>query len=111
MANPSFQRTPSAPLKSNVEQHGRRMIRMMSITNRTELPRPVYVEPEGADYWMLPEQTFELRAEDVVDPSAQFEIWDNGDCLQVWPSNGMGFISVFAEEQELECGHQRPQAA
>jgi hypothetical protein len=87
------------------------MKRTMSISNRTELPRPVYVEPEGADYWMLPEQTFELRAEDVVDPSAQFEIWDNGDCLQVWPSNGMGSISVFAEGQELECGYQRPQAA
>jgi hypothetical protein len=82
----------------------------MSITNRTGLPRPIYVEPEGADYWMLPEQTFQLRA-DVNDPCAQFEILDNGDSLQVWPSNDMGFISVFAEGHELECGHQRPQAA
>ena len=87
------------------------MKRSMSITNRTALPRAIYVEPEGADYWMLPEQTFELLAEDVVDLSAQFEIWDNGDCLQVWPSSGMGSISVFAEGQVLECGHQRPQAA
>lgn len=79
---------PTSGLQPNskVEQHGRRMKRTISITNRTELPRPIYVEPEGADYWMLPKQTFELCAEDVVDPSAQFEIWDNGDCLQVWPS-------------------------
>ena len=64
------------------------MKRTMSITNRTGLPRPIYVEPEGADYWMLPEQTFQLRA-DVNDPCAQFEILDNGDSLQVWPSNDM----------------------
>jgi hypothetical protein len=86
------------------------MKQTMSITNRTGLPRTIYVEPEGADYWMLPGQTFQLRA-DVNDPCAQFEILDNGDSLQVWPSSDMGFISVFAEGQELECGHQRPQAA
>ena len=83
----------------------------MIITNRAEVPRPIYVEPEGADYWMLPGQTLELRAEDMVDPNGQFEIWDNGDCLQVWPSTGMGLISVFAEGRALECGHQRPRAA
>lgn len=87
------------------------MKRTISITNRTELPRPIYVEPEGADYWMLPEQTFELVAEDAADTNTQFEVWDNGDCLQVWPSMGMGYIAVFFEGQEFECGHQRPPAA
>jgi hypothetical protein len=79
----------------------------MTITNRSKTPRPVYVEPEGADFWMLPEQTFEFRAV-VTDEDAQFELWDDGDGLQVFPSRGMGYISVFCEAQELECGHQRP---
>ena len=86
------------------------MQRTLSITNRTEFPRSICVEPEGADYWMLPEQTFELRA-DVEYEEAQFELWDNGDeGFQVFPSNGMGYISVYCDGQELECGHQRPQA-
>ncbi len=83
------------------------MKRTMLITNRTGSPRAIYVEPEGADYWMLPEQAFELQA-DVEDDAARFEVWDNGDSLQVWPSPSMGYISVIAEGRELECGHQRP---
>ncbi len=83
------------------------MKRTLSITNRSSAPRPLYVEPEGADFWMLPEQTFELRAEAFAD-DAQFELWDNGDGLQVFPSRNMQSISVFYFEQELQCGYQRP---
>ena len=80
----------------------------MTITNRSKVPRPVYVEPEGTDFWMLPEQTFRLRAE-VTEVDAQFELWDNGGSLQVFPSRGMSYISVVCDGQELECAHQRPQ--
>lgn len=83
------------------------MKRTMSITNRKASPRPLFVEPEGADYWMLPEQTFVLHA-DVASEEAQFELWDDEDGLSVFPSEGMAFIAVFAEGQQLECGHQRP---
>ena len=80
----------------------------MVITNRSKQFRPLYIEPEGADFWMAPEQTFELRAKATAD--AHFELWDNGDSLQVFPSRAeMGYISVFCAGQELECGHQRPQ--
>lgn len=48
---------------------------------------------------MLPEQTFELRAE-VTDEDAQFELWDDGDGLQVFPSRDMGCIAVFCDGQE-----------
>ncbi|MGD9746173.1 MAG: hypothetical protein AB7I98_23125 [Verrucomicrobiales bacterium] len=82
----------------------------MTITNRSKAARPLYVEPEGADFWMLPKQTFELRAE-AADESAQFELWDDGEGLQVFPSRTMGYISVFCDGLELECGHQRPQTA
>jgi hypothetical protein len=85
------------------------MKRTLSVTNRRAVPRAVYVEPEGADYWLLPEQTFVLRAE-VTGESGEFELWDDEDGLSVFPSVGMGTISVYANEQELECGHQRPHA-
>jgi hypothetical protein len=83
---------------------------MMTITNRTKKPRSLQVEPEGADFWVLPEQTFELRADTTTD-DAHFELLESEDGLQIYPSDGMGSISVFHESQELECGHQRPQTA
>ena len=86
------------------------MKRSISITNLSKKPRSLYVEPEGTDFWMLPGQTFELRAE-VADELAQFELCDNGDGLQVYPSRGMDYISVFCDGQELESGHQRPQVS
>ena len=79
----------------------------MSITNRGKEPKAVCIEPEGADFWMLPEQTFELRAE-VTSEDDGFELWDDSDSLQVF--FGRSYISVFRDGQELECGHQRPQA-
>jgi hypothetical protein len=79
----------------------------MTITNRSKKPRPLYVEPEGGDFWMLPEQTFELRA-DVTADGANFELVDDGTALQVFPSKDMGGISVLSEGREIKCGHQRP---
>jgi hypothetical protein len=83
------------------------MNRTLSILNRSAGLRLLCVEPEGADYWMLPGQEFLLRAE-VEAEDGRFELWDNGSSLQVFPSRNMGYISVFADGQELQCGHQRP---
>lgn len=86
------------------------MKRIMNIMNRSGKPRPLYIEPEGADFWMSPEQTFELRA-DATTENAHFELWDDGAGLQVFPSRDMGYISVFCDGQVLECGHQRPKSS
>ncbi|MBX7245598.1 MAG: VOC family protein [Candidatus Sumerlaeaceae bacterium] len=83
------------------------MKRTITITNNNKAIRPIYVEPLSDDFWMLPGQTFELRAE-AKDESDQFEVVDEDGCLVVHPSLGMGFISVFCNDQELQCGHQRP---
>jgi hypothetical protein len=83
------------------------MKRIMSITNRSKVSRALYIEPEGADYWMLPGQTFVLSAE-ALDDSAHFEVEHDGDGLQIYPSNGMDYISVLCDGEELQCGHQRP---
>lgn len=78
----------------------------MSVTNRSKKPRAVFIEPEGEDYWMLPEQAFELRAE-VTSEGDHFELCDDGDSLQVY--FGSSQISVFCDGRELKCGYQRPQ--
>lgn len=78
----------------------------MTITNRSTKPRAIYLEPEGADFWMLPEETFELRAKASTEEE-HFELWDDIGGLQVF--FGKSYISIFSEGQELECGHQRPQ--
>ncbi len=77
----------------------------MTIENRHKNPRVLYVEPEGGDFWLLPGQTFELRAETPA-KNERFELWDNGDSLQVFFGNS--YISVFCDGRELQCGHQRP---
>ena len=83
------------------------MKRILSVTNRSKVARALSIEPEGADYWMLPGQTFVLSA-DATAESAHFELEDNGNGLQIYPSNGMDYISVFCDGEELQCGHQRP---
>jgi len=79
----------------------------MKISNDGKSPKSLYVEPEGADFWILPGQTFELRA-DVEDGNAHFEILYNDKALQIYPSNRMGHISVFSDDKQLECAFQRP---
>lgn len=76
----------------------------LTITNRSKQFRPLYIEPEGADFWMAPEQTVELQAA-VTANDACFELWDGGEGVQVFPSQHMGFLSVFCNGQELECGY------
>jgi len=83
------------------------MQQRMTITNRATDNRPVWTEPEGAYYWMLPKQTFEIVA-DKDDPDGMFEIWDDGTGIQIFGSYVMGYISVFHLGKLLECGHQRP---
>lgn len=79
----------------------------MTVTNRSAESRPIWTEPEGADYWMLPEQTFEVVA-DSDDPNGFFEMVDDGDGIQIFGSTTMGYLSVFHDGNLLECGHQRP---
>ena len=79
----------------------------MTVTNHSTERRPLWTEPEGADYWMLPKQTFTIMAEND-DPDGVFEICDDGTGILVFGSYVMGYLSVFHSGQLLECGHQRP---
>ena len=64
------------------------MTRNMIITNGRTDKRLLFIEPEAMDYWLASKETFELRAE--------------------FPSNNMSYISVWHNDHELGCGHQRP---
>ena len=79
----------------------------MTVTNRSKERRPIFTEPDGADYWMLPEQTFEIVA-DSDDPNGVFEVVDDGAGIQIFGSSTMGYLSVTHAGDLLECGHQRP---
>ena len=54
----------------------------MSVTNRSTERRPIWTEPEGADYWMLPGQTFEIVAESD-DPDGIFELVEDGADIRI----------------------------
>lgn len=70
-------------------------------------PMLVFAELEAQDYWLQPGESFTLEAE-VEASDDDFIIEKNEDGITVWPSVGMGYISVFQDRQLLECGHQRP---
>ena len=79
----------------------------MTITNRTETLRLLFIEPEAMDFWMRPEETFQVSAE-TDSHDSNFELWDTAEGVIVFPGAGMGCISVFSGAVELECSHQRP---
>jgi len=67
----------------------------------------VQIEPEGADFWLFPDEEFELRAH-AKKEDGRFEVQHCDGYIAVYPSTDVGYISVFKKEVELECGHQRP---
>jgi hypothetical protein len=67
----------------------------------------IVTEPEGQDFWLQPGETVELRAE-VESETDDFELTEDDAEIAVWPSAGMGCISVWSHGRPLQCGHQRP---
>jgi hypothetical protein len=67
----------------------------------------VQIEPEGADFWLLPNQEFELRADSESD-DGHFEVQHCDGYVAVYSSRNVGYISVFQNGAEVECGRQRP---
>jgi hypothetical protein len=67
----------------------------------------IVTEPEGQDFWLQPGETVELRAE-VESEADDFELIEGDAEITVWPSPGMGCISVWRHGQQLQCGYQRP---
>jgi hypothetical protein len=83
------------------------MERRQKIDNRGSKLLMVFTEPEAQDYWLEPGEEVEVRAT-IIDDHEMFELSLSEEGIVVWPSNGMGYISVWHVEQELCCGHKRP---
>ena len=79
----------------------------LTLANGSKSPLMVQIEPEGADFWLLPDEEFVLRAE-AKNADGRFELQHCDAYITVYPSAGVGYISVFQKEAEVECGHQRP---
>jgi hypothetical protein len=79
----------------------------LTLANSSKERLMVQIEPEGADFWLLSNEEFELRAE-AESGNGRFEVQYRDGCIAVYPSAGVGYISVFKKETELECGHNRP---
>lgn len=77
------------------------------VTNATDRMMLLFTEPEAQAYWLQPGESIELRA-DVASTTDDFKLIYNKDECTVWPSNGMGYISVWSGGTQLLCGHQRP---
>jgi len=71
-------------------------------------PRPIYIEPWGEDYWLLPGDKFKIIAYGNAS-SPYFSIFENDDSTQVYiEGNGQDF-SVRHGEKVIDCGYQRPE--
>ena len=79
----------------------------LTLENSSKNPLMVQIEPEGADFWLLPKQEFELQADSDAD-QGHFEVQHCDGYIAVYPSRDVGYISVFQNGVEVECGHQRP---
>lgn len=77
------------------------------VTNTGDRLMLVFTEPQAQDYWLQPGESVEVRAE-VESEADDFELEDTARGVTVWPSRGMGYISTWAGDVELSCGHQRP---
>lgn len=83
------------------------MEKQLVVTNATQRLMLVFTEPEAQDYWLRPGESLEVRAE-IESLNDDFELEDTRDGVTVWPSDGMGYISTWVGDIELECGYQRP---
>ena len=81
-----------------------------TITNDTATRLVVFTEPEGQDFWLLPGESLDVMAEAAL-PDDEFRLVRLPTGYQVWPASKMGYISAWAGEQQLPCGHQRPAVA
>jgi hypothetical protein len=87
------------------EERRRRKTRRMTNTG-SELMLLV-TEPEGEDFWLRPGETVELHA-DVASDTDDFAVTETEQEVSIWPSAGMGHITVWGRGRQLPCGHQRP---
>jgi hypothetical protein len=68
----------------------------------------IFVKPECLDYWMMPDEEFEIRAE-LSSPGDEFELVLHEDGVAVWPSHGVGEITVHKGDNRAWMQSPAPQ--
>jgi len=84
------------------------MERRQLVVNHGDKLLMVFTEPEAQDFWLKPGDEFEIRAP-ITNPDAMFEIALYEEGISFYPSHDMGYVSVWCNDEELGCGHQRPE--
>ena len=67
------------------------------------------LEPWGEDYWLNPEDTFEITPE-KPDDGFLFEMEHRGENIAVY-AEGCEYFRVVHDGKSIECGYQRPESA
>lgn len=83
------------------------MERKLTVTNRSEQPVVLMLEPWGEDYWIQSGETFELFPAEPEE-MFYFAVEYRASAIAVFAEGGCRSVRVEREGQLLECGHQRP---
>jgi hypothetical protein len=77
----------------------------LAMSNSTNRPRIVWVEPWGEDYTLMPGEELLITAEDTAE-QPWFHVVELADSSQVYIEAG-GAFQVLQGSRRLECGHNR----
>lgn len=80
----------------------------IKVTNDFSEPVTLFLEPWGADFGMMPNDEFEIIAENA-DEEFYFHFVFNKDIkdIQVYAKGQSDYPGVFQDGKELETGHNR----
>jgi hypothetical protein len=83
------------------------MKQSVKIKVRNDFLKPItlWLEPWGADFGLMPEDEFEIIAENP-DEAFCFQIVFNTD-IQVWAEGQSDYPEIYQKGKELETGHNR----
>ena len=81
----------------------------LTISNSYKQAIVLFVEPWGRDYWLQPDESFELIAlSDKPDWDFYFHADLSQDQVVVYATGHCYDVAIYHNGQEIECGHCRP---
>lgn len=80
----------------------------IGISNGSDRPRIVCIEPWGEDYTLLPQETLELISWGASKP--YFILNESNEVTRVWLEGDIEGYEVTQNASRIHCGHQRQAA-
>ena len=85
-------------------------IAKLKVDNKVAYPIMVFVEPWARDYWLQPNESFELIAlSDEMDKNFFFHVVYSEQQIDVYAEGRCYDVSVTLNGKEIDCGHNRPE--